>query len=175
MKHAQLIALAFIGIMLLVSCRTTKTQTQMPEVVPMTERTNTEVRTITLYDTDTLYVEIPAQSSQITTRDTASHLETDFAYSDARINADGSLFHALFNKQQTMKPTYEKPTIRTDSIIRETIDKPVPVYVPREVERKLTAWEKFRLNVFPVLIGLLAVAIVWIFRKPLMQLARRLI
>ena len=39
---------------------------------------------------DTVRVPVPAQSAQIQIRDSSSHLETDFAESDARIGTDGT-------------------------------------------------------------------------------------
>ena len=44
-----------------------------------------EVREKTVYIRDTVYMTIPAQSAENTTRDTSSHLETDYAESDARL------------------------------------------------------------------------------------------
>ena len=54
-------------------------------------RVETIVRTE--YIPDTVLVEVPVESERQTVRDTTSHLETSFATSDARINADGSLSH----------------------------------------------------------------------------------
>ena len=111
---------------------------------------------------DTVEVPVPAQSAQTQNRDSSSHLETDFAESDARINADGTLYHNLRNKPR-MYPVAipvkdaETTTIR-DSIIYRDRNKEVPV--PAD----LTKWQTFSIWVGRIamllMIGLLGWKIV---------------
>lgn len=75
----------FISLMALISCRSPQ-QTVIP-----TEKIETKVERVIEVRWDTAYIEVPAQSAEITTPDSVSHLETDFATSDARINPDGTL------------------------------------------------------------------------------------
>ena len=90
---------------------------------------------------DTVRVPVPAQSAQIQIRDSSSHLETDFAESDARIGTDGTLYHDLRNKPHTYPVAVpvkdaEKTIIR-DSIVYRDRYKEIPV--PAD----LTKWQKF--------------------------------
>lgn len=101
-----------------------------------------EVRTETVYVTDTAYIEIPAQTAERTTEDSTSHLENDFALSDARINPDGTLFHSLETKPQSKPVEFQKPIITNDSIEVRYKTRTRTV----EVERKLTKWEKFKMD-----------------------------
>ena len=142
-----------------------------PIVAPIHNTSNTN--TIHTERIDTVYIRIPAQSAERTTTGNDSHLETDYAESDARINADGTLYHTIKNKPQP-KPVPVKAT--TDATyIDKTIEKPVPVPVPKAVERELTWWEKTRLKTWGWLLAALIAAGAWITRKPILTLARRLI
>ena len=90
---------------------------------------------------DTVRVPVPAQSAQIQIRDSSSHLETDFAESDARIGTDGTLYHDLRNKPHTYPvavPVKDaERTIIRDSIVYRDRYKEIPV--PAD----LTKWQKF--------------------------------
>ena len=127
-----------------------------------------EVREVTKYIRDTVFIPIPAQSAEMTTQDTSSHLETDFAESDARINPDGTLYHSLRNKPQEKPVPVDVPTTQKDSIVY----KDRYVYETVEVPRDLTGWQKWQMWSFWILLsGLL----IFILRKPLLALARRFI
>lgn len=130
-----------------------------------------ETRREVVYLPDTILVEIPAQVSEKQTRDSTSHLETDFAESDARIMPDGSLFHRLANKEQ-MKPTpTQKPVEYRDSII----EREKKIKVPYAVEKKLTRWQEIKLDTWGWLLVALLLSLGWNFKKPLMSLIRRFI
>lgn len=59
--------------------------------------------------------------------------------------------------------------------LREKIEVPVYINVPVEVEREFTAWEKFRLKSFWWFLGGFAVSAGYIFRKPILTLAKQII
>lgn len=170
MKQITILIL-IVAVLLTAGCKTHKTvQNQLP-IVPINTVTNTKI--VHIETIDTVFIEIPAQSAECTTPGKESHLETDYAESDARINEDGTLTHYLRNK-----PTTHPVPVRTtaDSVsIDKSIEKPVPVEVPVEVERELTWWQKTRLNTWSWFTTSLVICIVWIFRKPLITLARRLL
>lgn len=126
-----------------------------------------EIRTHTEYIRDTVLLEIPAQSERITTRDTTSHLENDYAASDARINGDGSLFHALRTKPQRKPIAYDRPVERRDSIVYR--DQRVIQIV--ETERRLTWWQQTQMRGFWVLLAVL----VLVCRKNICSLVRRFV
>jgi len=101
-----------------------------------------EVRTRTEYVPDIVYVEIPAQTAERTTADSASHLENDYAVSDARINADGTLFHRLGTKPQERPVGIQKPVVTNESIEVRYKTRTRTV----EVERELGWWERFKMD-----------------------------
>ena len=116
-----------------------------------------EVRTETVYVTDTCYVEIPAQTAERETADSVSHLENDYATSDARINPDGTLYHSLATKPQQKPVEYKKPVERKDSIVYRDREKEVKVTEVKEVERDYSWFDKTR---FYALYALLAFALI---------------
>ncbi len=156
----------------LTACSSTKKAAQTPlPIVPIESSTDTKI--IHTETIDTVFITPPAQSAERTTPEKESHLETDYAESDARINEDGTLTHTLKNKTQP-KPVPVKNS--NDTIyVDKFIEKSVPVQVPVEVERELTWWQKTRLNTWGWLVTALALCIGWLSRKPLLTLARRLL
>lgn len=167
---ALLIVILLALAALLTGCRTArKTQTPLP-YVPI--ETSTDTKVIHVESIDTVFITPPAQTAERTTAEKESHLETDYAESDARINEDGTLTHTLKNKTQP-KPVPVKNG--TDIVYVDKItEKPIAV----EVERELTWWERARMKSFWWLSGLAAILTAYIFRKPLQRLlraARRLI
>jgi len=151
-------------------CSTTKkTTTTSPTIVEVKNDTQREV--IHEERIDTIYIEIPAQSAERTTLDSLSHLETDYAESDARINPDGSLFHDLRNKE-TKHPAAVKNSADTIKVT-QTIETPVPYPVKETVtvERDFTWWETVRLKTWWLLLIVAGAATGWIFRKPLKSIA----
>lgn len=67
-------------------CRNLTTETDRQD------STRVEVRTQTILVPDTVFLEIPAQTAERTTRDSVSHLENEYATSDARINLTALCF-----------------------------------------------------------------------------------
>jgi len=123
------------------------------------------------YVHDTLYFDVPAQSAEVVTRDSVSQLENDYAVSIVSLNKDGTLSHQLTTKTQSVPVPYERPVQTKTQVIYK--DKRIEVPVP--VEKKLTAWEQFKLRSFWAFLSLSAVAVCIIFRKPLCTLIRRFI
>ena len=107
------------------------------------DSTDTKVRIETIYVTDTLMVEIPEQKAERTTNDSTSHLENDYAVSDASINPDGTLSHTLATKPQKKPVGFQKPIERQDSIVYRYKYK----YRDKEVikEKELSRWEKIKM------------------------------
>lgn len=134
-----------------------------------TVRDSVRVKTIvrTEYVRDTVLVEVPAEEKAQTVRDTVSRLETSFAVSEAEITTDGALRHSLENKPQRRPVPAETKVVYRDSIIYRDRIKTERV----EVERDLTWWQQTRLRGFWVLLAV----VVWLLRKPVVELVRRLI
>ena len=157
------IPLLLLIVLLLTACGTSRNLTNTKQ-----DSTRVEVREVVKFIHDTTFVEIPAQTAERTTRDTTSHLENDYATSDARVNSDGSLYHNLKTKPQKKPVPVETPVIRKDSIVYR--DRAVKELVP--VERELTWWQKTQMKGFWIVLTIL---VVYVFRKPLLNLIRRFI
>lgn len=148
-------------------------QTIAPVINESRDSTNVETRYIIIKEKDTVYFTIPEQSAERVSRDSSSHLETDFAISDARILEDGSLYHDLKNKAQNKPIETEKEIHRKDSIMYKEKEIKVPVPVP--VERELSWWEHTAIKWFPYAMVLICMFFIYIFRKPIIALIRRFI
>ena len=112
----------------------------------------------------TVNVPIPEITSEVTIRDTSSHLENRYSESDARINSDGSLYHNLKTKPQNITATSEAKVQYRDSIVRiesETI-------IEKPVEKKLGWWQKFRMKSFWILLALL----IFSYRKAILRIVK---
>ena len=159
------IILGFIAFLLLTSCGAGK---HLPVQTEQRDSVRIEVRKETRYIKDTVFLTVPAQSAENTTRDTSSHLETDYAESDARITPDGTLYHSLRNKPQEKPIPVDVPVTQKDSIVyRDKF-----IYETIEVERDITGWQKWQMRSFWILLSIVAV---YVFRKPLLALIRRFI
>ena len=93
----------------------------------------------------------------VTVRDSSSHLENDYALSDARILADGSLFHSLETKPRTDTLAREVGVQVRDSIVYR--EKVVPHVV--SVEKELNWFAQLRLWLGNVMLALIAGAVAW--------------
>ncbi len=132
----------FIAIVMLLfsSCRTG----QQIVVVEGKDSIRIEERIREIKITDTLFIAVPPQSAERTTADSTSHLENDYAVSDARIMADGSLYHSLETKARTDTLTGEVSVQAKDSIIyRHKLNTKVVT-----VEKGLSDWQKIQIRGF---------------------------
>lgn len=112
----------------------------------------TEMREKTIYVTDTVTVEIPMQTAERIAKDSASHLENDYAMSDVRLNADGTLYHHLSTKPQKKPVEIQKPIQQRDSIVYRYIIRNVKKTVVNKERLPLTWWEKTRIYGFYLLL-----------------------
>lgn len=125
----------------------------------------TVVETRYVERTDTFKVEIPvpAQSASNVTIDSASHLETDVAESDAWLDSLGRLHHDLWNKPVNLPAEVPVKHVRQDSIVYK--DRPVPY----PVERELSRWEQMKLDyggeAIVALVVVVIAAVAWLIRK----------
>ena len=81
------------------------------------DSTRIEYRERVTFVPDTILIELPPEKAERTTADSISHLENDYAVSDARILTDGSLFHTLATKPQAKPVPTTQKVIRQDSIV----------------------------------------------------------
>ena len=158
-------ALILLAVLLLASCGTAR-QTLSTET---RDSIRVDVRTEYAERIDTVYIELPRQAERVVTRDTSSHLENDFAASDAGIDSLGFLHHSLETKRQRLPVPVKSTVERKDSIIFR--DKEVYVDKPVYVERQMTAWQQIRLKSWWLLLGWIAFA----YRKEIFAVVRRFI
>ena len=134
------------------------------QVTP-TERVVTETRIETVFQTDTVVLEIPQIIEKVITKDTVSVLENDYAKSQAVVT-DGLLAHSLETKpvqkpvEVQTKIVYRDSVIVKDNVIVQTV----------EVEKELTGWQTFKMKTGGFALGiivLLIVCVILYFVKPL--------
>lgn len=170
MKH--LLYILFIAA-LLTGCATPRKATST-DSKQQRDSVRIEYRERTILVPDTVFVEIPAQTSERTTLDSLSHLENEYAESDAKINQDGSLFHDLKTKPQAKPVPTQKEIQYRDSIVYR--DRIVKVKVKEtetvEVEKKLSWFQKTQIYGFWTLLAFLMI----VYRKKIFgTLVRRIL
>ena len=119
---------------------------------------NTSVRIIEHTELLPVEVEIPIPTiaEKVETRDTLSHLENQYALSDARIGRNGVLHHSLETKPQQIKARtevkieYRDSIVFKDRIVETTIEKPV------------SWWEKTKINLGGYALGACFLALIWL-------------
>lgn len=169
MKQLQslLIIISLFGLTCCSPCRHLTTGEQQESA----DSVRIEYRERIVFVPDTVIVEIPKQTAERTTPDSVSHLENDFAESDARINNDGSLFHSLNTKPRKMDVPTQKQIEYRDSIVyrdrwlRKTVIKTVTV------KADLSWWQKTQIYGFWLMLLVLCVS----HRKWLLTLVKRLL
>lgn len=110
--------------------------------LPSTDSTKVEVRTETVFQKDTVFVELPLVAERVAVLDTVSHLENAYAASSAVVSG-GVLKHSLETKPVKMPAVVDKEIVYRDSLIYRDRVQTVTV----EVERKLTGWQQAKLRV----------------------------
>jgi len=165
MKHLLYIVLTAVLLTACASSRKATTSSSTDFSVQGRDSVRIEYRERTVLVPDTVFVEIPAQTAERTTPDSLSHLENDYAESNARINQDGTLFHDLRTKPQAKPVPTKKEVQYRDSIVYK--DRIVKLRVTEtktvEVEKKLSWFQKTQIYGFWALLLLLAI----IYRKKL--------
>ena len=159
MKHFTLVLFS----VLCVACATTR------QAAP-SEKTITETRIETVYQTDTVYLEVPQIVEKVVTKDTVSVLENEFAKSAASVS-DGLLSHSL-----ETKPVQKPVEVQTKIVYRDSIFfKDVVSYETVEVEKELSRWQTFKMKIGGItltILSLLALAAIgWIIIRILRKRA----
>lgn len=153
-----LIALACAG------CRTQKTvQSPLPPVALNSADSVTVEKILeTVYEAIEVAVDLPRQSEANATQNDSSHVETDLAFSDAWISEDGVLHHLIENKPGQLKGNALVPhtTERSNQEAVKIREVPVPEPYPVEVERELTRWEKAKMEVGGVAMGVVVAMVI---------------
>ena len=134
------------------------------------EKIITETRIETVFQTDTVFLEVPKIVEKIVTADTVSVLENEYAKSEASVS-DGLLAHSL-----ETKPIQQPVEVQTKIVYRDSVVfKDVVVYETVEVEKELTGWQSFKMKMGGWFLGILSLlalaAIIWIIIKILRKRA----
>ena len=143
---------------LCVACATTRQAAPSEKII-------TETRIETVYQTDTVYLEVPKIVEKVVTKDTVSVLENEFAKSAAFVS-DGLLAHSL-----ETKPVQKPVEVQTKIVYRDSIvyqDRAVTETV--EVPAELSGWQKFKMKMGGWMLGIIVILIVLLilyFVKPL--------
>lgn len=125
---------------------------------PIETHTTREIHTTWI---DTLHVSLPEQRAERHTADSASHLETDAAISDAAILPDGSLYHSLSNKPT---PVPVAVPLSSDTIEVE-IERPVPYPVPPELTHSERFYLRFGRGAWWAIVGAVAGGALWLLLR----------
>ena len=120
------------------------------------DSTRVEVKTVVETVHDTAYVQLPVIVERVATLDTASVLENKYAKSAAMVSA-GVLTHSLETKPVKEPVSVEKQIVYRDSLVYR--DRVVTETV--EVEKKLSAWQSFKMKAGGFSIVLLLIVILY--------------
>ena len=136
----------FLVSLLCVACASAR------QVTPL-ENTHVEVRTETVFQKDTVYLELPILVEKVQTLDTMSVLENRYAKSEA-IVADGVLVHSLATKpvkepiEVETKVVYRDSLVYVDKIVKETVEVAKPLSGPNRFFLAFGKWA------FVILLGI---------------------
>ena len=120
------------------------------------ENLSTRVEVVTVFEKDTVLVEIPQIVEKVQTMDTVSFLENEFAKSSAEVS-DGILSHSLETKPVQKPVEIQKEIVYRDSIVFR--DRTIVETV--EVEKPLTGWQQFKIKTGGYAIGMIIGMIVY--------------
>ena len=136
---------------------------------PVLESDSTRVEVKTVVETihDTAYVQLPVIVERVATLDTASLLENKFAKSAAFVSG-GVLTHSLETKPAKAPVSVEKQIVYRDSLIYR--DRVVTETV--EVEKKLSAWQSFKMKAGGFSIVILLIVILYTIFTNFLKLKR---
>lgn len=116
MKKSLILLIATCLCIMIVGCRSTR-QLTSSETERHHDSTRIEYRERVLFVPDTVYIQIPEQRLELTTADSLSHLENDYAVSDVRLLPSGQFRHTLSTKPQAKAMQTTAKVIRQDSIV----------------------------------------------------------
>jgi hypothetical protein len=129
------------------------------------ENLSTRVEVVTVFEKDTVLVEIPQIVDKVQTMDTISFLENEFAKSSAEVS-DGILSHSLETKPVKKPVEIQKEIVYRDSVVFR--DRTVVETV--EVEKPLSGWQQFKIKTggyaIGMIIGMIVCSVLYIV-KPL--------
>ncbi len=165
------IVFGIIIAILLASCGST--QRLLSPNPSIKDSTRVETKVVTVFIKDTVTITVPEHTLKTATRDSSSHLETDYAVSDASIDSSGTLHHTLANKAGSVPVPAETKVIYRDSIVfrDRKVEVPTPYPIEVKVPRDLTFWQQMQMKGFWAMLILLLLK----YRKGIFAVVRRFI
>ena len=142
----------YLPLLLLLTASACSTVRQLPS----TDSAKVEVRFRTETVHDTAFVELQVIVEKVATLDTVSVLENEFAKSQAAVSA-GVLHHSLETKPVRKPVAIEKEIVYRDSLVFRDRVQTMTV----EVEKKLTAWQRFQMRIGLVTSLLLVIVVIY--------------
>jgi len=143
-----------------------------PPVIEYRDSLVVEYRDSLVFRDSIIQVPIPLESDQAIVRiDDTSHRETSFAESDAWVGSDGFLHHNIRNKRGEIPIHVAIPEHWI--VDKAHAEKAATITNPVYVERKLTGWQKFRIEAFWWLLAISAGLSFYVFRKPIFALIKK--
>ena len=131
------------------------------------DSTRVEVKTVVETVHDTAYIQLPVIVERVATLDTASVLENKYAKSAAAVSG-GVLTHSLETKPAKEPVAVEKQIVYRDSLVYR--DRVVTETV--EVEKKLSAWQSFKMKAGGFSIVILLIVILYTIFTNFLKLKR---
>ena len=143
-----------LPLLLLLAASACSTVRQLPAV---TDSTKVEVHVVEKIVRDTAWVELPVIIEKRATLDTSSVLENKYAKSEAQVS-NGVLTHSLATKPVREPVSVEKQIVYRDSLVYR--DRVVTETI--EVEKKLSAWQSFKMKAGGIFLLIALIGIIYI-------------
>lgn len=180
MKSGIKLLFCLVPLFMMFACSSSRKATIVsshPPIVTDVDSVRSEYIERLRIDTIHVTVKIPEESVKQIVSDSISHIETNFAISEAWINPNGTLGHLLFHKPQSFDVGVPMIGKDTETKIASSKYKEVPVPYPEPVymEKELSAWQKFRLEAFWYLAAAVFCSIGFIFRRSIVRWLSNLI
>lgn len=110
----------------------------------------------------TKHIYVPVES--IRTEYVVQHTRDTLMHSDSIYVRESLKGDTLLIERWRERIVYRSSVAKDTLIVRDTIAYPYPVEVIKEIN-KLTWWQRVKVNAFGWLLGAVAAAALWIFRK----------
>lgn len=109
---------------------------------------------------DTAWVDIPHLEQKISTPSQESHLETDYAVSDASVDSMGLLHHSLVVLPQRIAAPVDVPVSDTTSTLRHEEIITQTVYVDKPIAKVVKVFALFGIAALLLLVSVVVIKII---------------
>jgi len=112
-----------------------------------------------------VYIEVPPQVAEHVTPEDSSHLENDYAVSEAKVDSNGLLHHRLWTKPQRIEKEAEVVVATTETTVTHSEKESATEKKIVEVPRDYTWWDRTRFYIAYGAIAALALIAVLRWKK----------